>query len=308
MTTHHNLLFLVLHSTKKTEFMYVISKELEIKGFSIISIDDLITRNNGSSNFNTMEYFVIFIVFEKTKIIVDGRPYFIEDNNLVYIAPYKNVIYEFGDSQNTIVAFSSSFYEKSAKDSFILNSELFFNDLQDIFICPAIGNSQALKGLIIERINLYKEKDFGIYIAVAHNCVEILLLDGLLRLEESSFDKINHHSTYLDKVNKFRVLLQKNFKKEKSVSFYSEQLNVSPQRLSVMTKTVLGKGAKKIVVDKVAGEAKKMLENSTLNISEIAFELGFLDEANFSTFVKKNLGKSPTEMREFLLNSAKNTN
>lgn len=288
--------------------MYVVSKELEIKGFSIISIDNLISRNNGLSSFNTMEYFVIFIVFEKTKLIVEGRAYYIEANNLVFIAPHKNVIYEYGNSENTIIAFTSSFYEKSAKDSFILNSELFFNEVLDVFISPSIGNKDALKALIIDRINLYKEKEIGLYVAVAHNCVEILLLDGLLRLEEKSFEQTSAHSTYLDKVNKFRVLLQKYFKKEKSVSFYSDKLNVSPQRLSVMTKTVLGKGAKKLVVEKVSNEALRMLENSTLNISEIAVELGFADEANFSTFVKKNLGKSPSEMRDFLLKSAKNTN
>lgn len=288
--------------------MYVVSKELEIKGFTIISIDSLITKNKGSSDFNTMEYFVIFIVFEETKIIVEGRSYFIEANNLVFIAPHKNVTYEYGNSENTIVAFSSSFYEKSAKDSFILNSELYFNDIHDIYVSPAIGSKEALKALIIERINLYKEKEIGIYIAVAHNCVEILLLDGLLSLEEKSCEETCAHSTYLDKVNKFRVLLQKYFKKEKSVSFYSDKLNVSPQRLSVMTKAVIGKGAKRIVVEKVSNEALRMLENSTLNISEIAIELGFADEANFSTFVKKNLGKSPSEMREFLLNGAKITN
>jgi len=288
--------------------MYVVSKDLEVKGFSIISIDHLIARNNGSSNFNTMEYFVIFIVFEKTKIIVEGRAYYIEANNLVFIAPHKNVIYEYGNLEDTIVAFSSSFYEKSAKDSFILNSELFFNEIHDVFISPPIGNKQAVQALIIDRLTLYKEKDPGLYISVAHNCVEILLLDGLLRLEEKSFERPCPHSTYLDKVNKFRILLQKYFKREKSVSFYSEQLNVSPQRLSVMTKTVLGKGAKKLVVEKVSNEALRMLENSTLNISEIAIELGFADEANFSTFIKKNLGKSPSEMREYLLKSEKITN
>lgn len=288
--------------------MYDVSKDLEIKGFSIISIDHLIARNNGSSNFNTMEYFVIFIVFEKTKIIVEGRAYYIEANNLVFIAPHKNVIYEYGNLEDTIVAFSSSFYEKSAKDSFILNSELFFNEIHDVFISPPIGNKQAVQALIIDRLTLYKEKDPGLYISVAHNCVEILLLDGLLRLEEKSFERPCPHSTYLDKVNKFRILLQKYFKKEKSVSFYSHQLNVSPQRLSVMTKTVLGKGAKKLVVEKVSNEALRMLENSTLNISEIAIELGFVDEANFSTFIKKNLGKSPSEMRDFLLKSEKFTN
>nr|WP_297309478.1 helix-turn-helix domain-containing protein [uncultured Flavobacterium sp.] len=277
--------------------MYRISDELDLEGFSINRIGDVIYRNKNSFFFETLDFFVIYITFEESEVIVNDLKYSLPKNHLVFVAPHKKIQYSNGCMDNIVIAFSSSFYEKSVKDSFILNSRLFFNEKHEILITPAIGNEVALRNLIVNRLNLYREKEHGIYLAVAHNCVEILLLDGLLALEESSSSFVNLHSTYIETVNKFRVLLQKYYKTEKSVAFYSEKLFISTQRLSLMTKNVLGKGAKKVVVEKLANEALKLIENSTLTISEISNELGFDDEANFSSFVKKNLGKSPSELR-----------
>lgn len=288
--------------------MYQISKDLDLEGFSIHTIEALVKRNNFSLTFSTSDYFLIYIAFKETVIIVDKISYTIPKGGLAFIAPHKNIVCNESCFSNMIIAFSSSFYEKSTKDSFILNSELFFNINSEVIVAPAIGDEKSLKNLIVKRLELYKKKEHGIYIAVAHNCVEILLLDGLLVLEKKINDVSNSHSSYLDTVNRFRILLQKFYKAEKTVSFYSEILCVSPQRLSVMTKTILGKGAKKLVVEKVATEAMKLIENTTLNISEIANELGFDDEANFSNFVKKNLGKSPSEIRSFSLTTEKITN
>ncbi|MDN3709851.1 hypothetical protein QW060_23235 [Myroides ceti] len=39
----------------------------------------------------------------------------------------------------------SIFYEKSAKDTFILNSELFFGYEDEIYVTKAIGSAEILK-------------------------------------------------------------------------------------------------------------------------------------------------------------------
>lgn len=289
--------------------MYKITNELSDIGFSINKIGDVIERNQQSLILKTLDFFIIYIAFEDSEFIVEKTKIKVPKNHLAFIAPHKNINYT-GNSlnDNMVIAFSSSFYEKSVKDSFILNSELFFGKVTECVVVPAIGDEHALRNLIMKRLDLYKEKEDGLYIAVAHNCVEILLLDGLLALDVVSKDSVVSHSSYLETVNRFRVLLQKYYKTEKSVAFYSDILCVSPQRLSVMTKSVLGKGAKKLVVEKIANEALKMIQNTIFNISEIANELGFVDEANFSTFVKKNLGKSPSELRMSLFKSEKITN
>lgn len=278
--------------------MYQITEELDAAGFSINNVEKLVARNNGKFNFNTLEYFVIYIALIDSCILIDGRQVCIKANHMAYIAPFKDIIYNSESKEDIVIAFSSTFYERSAKDSFILNSDLFFNSQHDVFTSPTIGNGAEIKKLIVNRLGLYRQKEMGLYIAVAHNCVEILLLDGLLGIQNQLVKPEKINFSYIDVVNRFRVLLQKHFKAEKGVSFYSQKLGVSSQRLSVMTELVLGKGAKKVIVQKVTDEAVKMLQNSGLNISEIAMDLGFADEGNFSAFIKKHYQKTPSEIRD----------
>lgn len=278
--------------------MYQITEELEAAGFSINNVESAVKRNNGKYNFNTLAYFVIYISLKDSCICVNGNKVCIQANHLAYIAPFKEVVYDSGSPEDIIIAFSSTFYERSAKDSFILNSDLFFSSQYPVFTAPTIGNGAEIEKLIVNRLGLYRQKEMGLYIAVAHNCVEILLLDGLLGVKNQLVKPEKINFTYIDIVNRFRVLLQKHFKTEKRVLFYSQKLGVSSQRLSVMTELVMGKGAKKVIVQKVTDEAVKMLQNSPLNISEIAMNLGFADEGNFSAFIKKHHKKTPSEIRE----------
>lgn len=277
--------------------MYKITDSLDKEGFSINVLETLINRNKGSYAFNSLEFFVIIIAVNSGSVIVDGITYVLQSNRMLFVAPHKSIVYSKECLKNIVIAFSATFYEKSAKDSYILNSDLFFNSKGDAFMAPTIGSIEEVNKLIVNRLNLYKQKEMGLYIAVAHNCVEILLLDGLLELEQQEKKPLKIHFSYIDVVNRFRVLLQKHYKSQKQVIFYSDQLNVSAQRLSIMTELVLGKGAKKIIIEKINQEAVQMLKKTGRSISEISADLGFSDEGNFSAFIKKHYGKTPREIK-----------
>ena len=64
-----------------------------------------------------------------------------------------------------------------------------------------------------------------------------------------------------------------------------------------MTEYVLGKSAKHVIIEKLIAESKKMLSYTNYTISQIAYELGFSDEGNFTNFFKKHTKKNPSEMR-----------
>lgn len=56
-----------------------LSKQLKSDGFSINTLSAVIHRNNGALNFNTMEYYCIYIVFTNTTVVVEGIDYDIKD-------------------------------------------------------------------------------------------------------------------------------------------------------------------------------------------------------------------------------------
>lgn len=282
---------------------YKITDELNINGFSVNPLHLLIQRNNGNRAFNTLEFFCIYIAMESTELTVEGKRYELPAGSMGFVSPAKNIVFGM-ECENEysvyVLAFSSSFYEKSAKDSLLLNSELFFNT-EGVFIAPAIGSVKDIEKLIINRLKLYKEKENeGLYIAVAHNCVEIFILDGLLTIDKQLKEQKTRPKkiAFLDIANRFRILLQKHFKSERSVAFYSELLQITPRRLTIVTETILDKSAKRIIIEKVVSEAIRMLKHSNLSILEISKEVGFSDITNFSTFVKKHTNKNPKDFRE----------
>src|SRR5690554_3598364 len=223
---------------------YQITEELTIDGFSINPAHLLIERSSDLRDFNTLDYFVIHIIMEDAELTVDNSKYNLPKGNLVFLGPGKNIVLGSGYERENgvyVIAFSSSFFEKSANDSLLLHSELFFNN-SGVFIVPAIGSTEDIKKLIIGRIDLYETKgNLGLYITVAHNCVEILLLDGLLLIneEKEEKEKLQYRKiTYLDVVNKFRILLQRNFKKEGFFIFFGKRFIFFPGGLTVCVKEV----------------------------------------------------------------------
>jgi AraC-like DNA-binding protein len=65
-----------------------------------------------------------------------------------------------------------------------------------------------------------------------------------------------------------------------------------------MAQKVLGKTAGEVIRDRKLLEAKRMLVNLDLNVSEIAYQLNFSDSSHFSKFFKKHTGRSPEEFRK----------
>lgn len=278
--------------------MYQITNQLHKIGFSINLISSIIKRNNYQRQFNTQEYFCILLTAQDLDLIVSGRSYNIIGGNAVFIGPQKDVEIDnaFG-KEIYVIAFSAGFYDKSSKDSLFLNSQVFFNPQSEIFIAPYFGNHKYNQIILIERLLKFQNKDESLYISAAHNAIEGLILDAYLHVENHHVDK-DERMEYVSYVNRFRILLQRDFKIAKKVSHYADELKISVRRLTEMTEYVYGKSAKQLIIEKIKIECEKAIKFSNFTMSEIAFDLGFNDEGNFSNFVKKHSGKKPSEMRE----------
>ncbi|MDN3707054.1 helix-turn-helix domain-containing protein [Myroides ceti] len=278
---------------------FQLTEQLKTNGFSINTLKKIISFNGGKRNFNTLDYYCIYIVFDYAIITVEGIEYEIKGPNIVYIGPHNNITYqENTEEENTyLIAFSASFYERSAKDSMFLNSELFYNLTEDIFISPTRTTEHDIKRFAIERLELYQDKDSGLYNSIAHNTIEALILDGFLNIGDNSLEATRGNFENIDIVNRFRVMLHTNYKQHKIVKYYADKLNITPRRLTEMTEQVLGKTPKQIITERLLQESIRLLKHSKVSIGEISFELDFNDEGNFGHFIKKHTGKTPKEIR-----------
>lgn len=261
----------------------------------------VIERNQGKKDFNTIEYFNIWFVFDDLEMIIEGQSYDIKGISTVFIGPHRSI--SFGDCKGKeayVFSFSSIFYEQSSTDSVFLNSTLFFNYGKEVFISPYVGDvpKDIMRYFLINRLLDFQKKDEVLFVSAAHNTLETIILDALLAInpEVEKDEKLE----YVSYVNRFRVMLQRDFKTEKKVSYYANALHITTRKLTSMTEFIAGKSAKEMIIDKLVNEFEKSVKYTTLTISEISYQLGFSDEANFTNFIKKHTGKKPTEFRSLV--------
>lgn len=82
-----------------------------------------------------------------------------------------------------------------------------------------------------------------------------------------------------------------------TVQQVAEAVFVSPNYLSTMLKSLIGKNTQNLIHEKLIEKAKEKLSTTNLTVSEIAYELGFEHSQSFSKLFKNKTKQSPVEFR-----------
>ena len=132
-------------------------------------------------------------------------------------------------------------------------------------------------------------------------------LETLLNYSERFYQRqfLTRHKAHHQFLEKLEVLLNDYFErddfKEKglpSVQFLSEELNMSPQYMRSLLKTLTGQTTQQIIHEKLIEKAKEKLSTTELSVSEIAYELGFEHSQSFNKLFKAKTDISPLEFRK----------
>ncbi|MCI3936946.1 AraC family transcriptional regulator [Chryseobacterium aahli] len=102
-------------------------------------------------------------------------------------------------------------------------------------------------------------------------------------------------------ISKYLSLIDLNFKKERSVSFYAEKLHISANYLNIISKKNLHTSASSLIQNRILLEAKRLLKVSEMSVKDIIYDLGFYDHASFSKFFKSNTGMTPSQFKEKII-------
>ena len=100
---------------------------------------------------------------------------------------------------------------------------------------------------------------------------------------------------------KFKELIFKHIREGLSVSDYASKLNISVNHLNKIVKSLSGKSSSKWIEDAIVTEAKIMLYQTSLSVSEISETLNIFDHSYFSRLFKKSEGMTPTQFRNRVL-------
>jgi AraC family transcriptional activator of pobA len=96
----------------------------------------------------------------------------------------------------------------------------------------------------------------------------------------------------------FRKLVNTWYAEKRLPKDYAAMLYITPNHLNALCKDLLGKPAGEVIRDRILLEAKRLLVNAELSISEIAFKLAFTDNSHFTRFFKKHTGQTPEEFKK----------
>ena len=107
--------------------------------------------------------------------------------------------------------------------------------------------------------------------------------DLLIKLE----DLLNE---YFDRQNELQGGLP-------TVKYIADKLNVSPNYLSDMLRTLTGQNAQQHIHNKLIEKAKEALSTTSLSVGEIAYRLGFEHPQSFNKLFKNKTNVSPLEFR-----------
>jgi len=101
----------------------------------------------------------------------------------------------------------------------------------------------------------------------------------------------------LDRLRRFRLLVETHYQKHWPVKRYARQLALSESSLNRICRNLTGGTAFDIVQQRLALEARRRLVYVAGSVAGVAAELGFKDPAYFCRFFRRHAGVSPTEFR-----------
>ena len=96
----------------------------------------------------------------------------------------------------------------------------------------------------------------------------------------------------------FIQTVEKNYRTERRVGWYAQQLCITSKYLSETVRTVSRRTPSDWIDSYVTRELRVMLRNSTMSIKQIADELNFANQSFMGKYFKEHVGMSPSQFRK----------
>jgi AraC family transcriptional activator of pobA len=228
--------------------------------------------------------------------LIDFQKFVVQPYQIYFMSPGQVHSWNFeGEVDGYVINFSIPFFQ-----AFLLNPDYLqqlpcFSGVMANSVINLPENLQAEVHNVFERIIEESERGNKLSLDMIRVLmVQLFIIIGRLGFENTN---LNVKSSNYSMLRKILNLIEKNVCVLKFPREYAELLFVTPNHLNAICKELLGKPAGEIIRDRLVLEAKRLMINLDLSISEIAYELNFRDNAYFSRFFKKYTGMTPEEFR-----------
>ncbi|WP_261844936.1 4-hydroxyphenylacetate catabolism regulatory protein HpaA [Aliamphritea ceti] len=132
--------------------------------------------------------------------------------------------------------------------------------------------------------------------------LQLVLID-ISRLADQGRPQQNTQKEDVRVFHRFNELIETHFREHLTLGHYANQIGVTEARLNNICRRLAGQPSKRLIMDRLVQEARRLLTYSTAPVTEIGYHLGFKDPAYFARFFRRNAGVTASEYRD----SKKNT-
>lgn len=195
-----------------------------------------------------------------------------------------------------VVNFSSTYFQSFLLVTDYLQKFNFFKGMvnDSVLYIPADWQS-SIEALFEEILNAYNQHKI-----FTEDYIRVLLLKMFIKISELVVIKpVKYVSSYNYTLFKnFQQLIEQNYTTLRLPREYAQLLYITPNHLNSLCNDLLGMSAGEVIRNRVILEAKRLLVNLDLSITEISYQLNFNDNSYFTKFFKKYVGSTPEEFRK----------
>jgi AraC-like DNA-binding protein len=203
-----------------------------------------------------------------------------------------------GDMDGYVINFSTQFFQSFLLKSDYLDQFYFLNGIAGDSVIDISEEQRApiieiFENAVIEMETQHRFKTDAVRVWI----LQLFLQIGNMNVRSEAHAADSYNMTLL---RNFEKLIEKNYLNLRLPKQYAELLFITPNHLNALCNEALGKSAGDLIRNRIALEAKRMLINFSLTVTEIAYALNFEDNSYFCKFFKKQAGLSPDGFRKHI--------
>ncbi|MBN9385481.1 MAG: helix-turn-helix domain-containing protein [Chitinophagaceae bacterium] len=276
------------------------ASDLKLKGFKVYRISGI---DNPAHSHGRRDFYKIVLVAGGMTIRYGDQTIEVNETSLILINPHvpHSVVHR-KEKKGYACVFTEAFMAGRERTELLQNSPLF--RLGSTPIVPLNGEqAMFMTGIYQKMLSVYKS-NYDHKDGLIKTCIELIIHEALRIQPPQEGMKQRNAATRITHL--FMELLERQFPIEstgaplrlRTAQDFAGSLSVHVNYLNRSVKHVTGKPTSVHIAERIAAEAKALLQHTDWSVADIADGLGFEYPTYFNNYFKRITGATPKTFRE----------